>query len=89
MKIIKDVVFRTVAGESMLVPVGETVGEFNGIFTLSETGAEIWRGIESGLCEEEIVQKLLGEFDTDEKTAREDADAFLEKLCSMGLLQRD
>ena len=32
MKIKKEVVFRSVAGENMLIPVGETVGEYNGIF---------------------------------------------------------
>ena len=38
MEIKKQVILRSVAGEHMLIPVGETVFQYNGIFMLTESG---------------------------------------------------
>ena len=58
MKIKKEVVFRSVAGENMLIPVGETVGEYNGIFSMTEVGAVIWQSIENGQNESRLQSEL-------------------------------
>ena len=39
MRLSEDFICRHICGETLLMPVGEKTKEFNGIFTLSETGA--------------------------------------------------
>ncbi|MGN0468965.1 MAG: PqqD family protein [Acutalibacteraceae bacterium] len=88
MKIKKDVVFRSVADENMLIPVGETVGEYNGIFTLTEVGAQIWKLIEKGSDENQIVKEIIKEYEIDEETAKKDVEEFIDRLCSLGIVER-
>ncbi|MDD6012348.1 MAG: PqqD family protein [Oscillospiraceae bacterium] len=86
MKIQKQVIFRCVAGESMLIPVGGTTGEYNGIFTLGGIGEDIWKMIEKGQEKEEIVTALLEEYDAEEATIRADVEEFIGKLESYGII---
>lgn len=88
MKIKKEVVFRSVAGENMLIPVGETVGEYNGIFSMTEVGAVIWQAIENGQNEKEITKHIAQEYEVDEKTAEADVGVFIDKLCDFGIVER-
>ena len=39
----KRFVLRKVAGENILVPVGNTALTFNGLVTLNESGAFLWK----------------------------------------------
>ena len=87
MKILKDVVIRTVAGESMLIPVGETVREYNGIFTLTEVGATIFEAIRNGQEPDALLQTVLNEYEIDEPTAKHDLDAFLTALRGFGIIE--
>lgn len=42
----KRFVLRKVAGENILVPVGNTALTFNGLVTLNESGAFLWKHME-------------------------------------------
>ena len=86
-KIKKQIIFRSVAGEGMLIPLGETTKEYNGIFTLSGLGEEIWKMLENGMEKEEIILALLNDYDADEATVRADTEEFLEKLKSYGIIE--
>ena len=70
---------REVAGEAMAVPTGNSVKNHNGIFLLTETGALLWKLIESGTPENELVNKLTEEFDAPPETAQKDLDNFIKK----------
>ena len=80
MKKNKDFIVRDIAGETVLVPVGETTQDFNGMITLSEVGAFIWEHIETAESFQALVQLILDEYDVDEQTAATDAAAFLNQL---------
>ncbi len=71
----------------MLIPLGETTKEYNGIFTLSGLGEEIWKMLENGMEKEEIILALLNDYDADEATVRADTEEFLEKLKSYGIIE--
>lgn len=86
MEIKKNVIVRTVAGEHMLVPVGDTVFEYNGIFMLTDSGKLLWDKICEGAEKEEVVKSLTEEYDVDEATALQDVDAFLQKLQSYEII---
>ena len=86
MKIRKELIRREIAGDVILVPVGGTVLENNGLFALNELGAFLWDRLESAEDEETLVQAVLSEYEVDEETARTDTAAFLQKLREMEIL---
>ena len=86
MKIRKELIRREIAGDVILVPVGGTVLENNGLFALNELGAFLWDRLESAEDEETLVQAVLAEYEVDEETARTDTAAFLQKLREMEIL---
>lgn len=86
MKIRKELIRREIAGDVILVPVGGTVLENNGLFALNELGAFLWDRLESAEDEESLVQAVLSEYEVDEETARTDTAAFLQKLREMEIL---
>lgn len=80
MKISKEFVVREIAGEYIIVPVGNTALEFNGLFTVNELGAYIWKLLQEDRTEEELVKEVVGEYDVEEETARQDIEDFLRWL---------
>ncbi|WP_242865685.1 PqqD family protein [Desulfosporosinus sp. HMP52] len=78
---------REVAGQWVVVPLGERVVEFNGIMTLSESGALLWRNMDSEVDEEDLVKLVLSEYIIDEDTAREDVREFVVSLKENGLIE--
>lgn len=81
MKIKEGFILRDVAGKTFVVAVGELSKTFNGIITLNETGKFIWQLLSSETTEEEIVEKLLLEFeDAQREVVEKDVKVFIEKL---------
>lgn len=79
-------VTREIAGDILLVPVGKTALDLNGILTLNELGAEIWKMLPEAEDEEWIVRKIVAEYEAEPEQVREDVHAFLEKLRSLGII---
>ena len=70
MKIKEGFVLRTVMGETVVIPVGETSEKFHGMIKLNQTGADIWKGVVDGLSEDEIAKSLMEKYeDVDYETA--------------------
>ncbi|MGE5417239.1 MAG: PqqD family protein [Acidobacteriota bacterium] len=86
MKIKDGFILREVAGQWLVVPLGERVVEFNGMITLSESGALIWKALETESSVDDLVAKVLSEYDIDEATARADVDEFLGMMREKELL---
>ncbi len=80
MKFKKEFMLREIVGETILIPVGESNNHFNGIITINELGKFIWENLESSENESILLDKILNEYEVDEKTAKEDLDEFLGKL---------
>ena len=88
MKVREDLVLREVAGESILIPVGEIALDIKGMFTLTESGTLLYRKLTEDCTKEDLVQALLDEYEVDREKATEDVDAFLEQLETAGVLQK-
>lgn len=86
MEIKKQVVLRSVAGEYMLIPVGETVFQYNGIFMITESGKFLWENIEKGAQTDELKHLLVEEYGIDFDTASKDVDEFIEMLQSFEII---
>ena len=87
MKIKEGFILREVAGNYIVVAVGEAVKSFNGVINLNATGAFMWRLLEKGADEESIKSALLEEYDVSEEIAERDAKKFIAKLTEAGLLK--
>ncbi len=88
MKIKKDFILRKVGAVSVVVAVGEASYKFNGIMNLNESGEFLWKKLEKGADEAELVKALAEEYDIDEATAKRDTAAFLEKLEKADVIER-
>lgn len=86
MKINGEFILREIAGDTILVPVGQTALKFNGIITLEPVGATIWKSLEAGLNFEEILTKILDTFEVERDRAETDLKEFLAQLEKQGFL---
>lgn len=87
MKICGEYILREVVGEYVLVPVGETALAFNGIISLNEVGACIWKQLEKNSTREEILAQILEEFEVSGEEAAQDLEEFLNMLQEKKLLE--
>lgn len=86
MRISDQYMLRQVADEYLVIPVGEAALKVKGLIGLSESGSLLYRRLQSGCTEEELVSALLAEYDIDTQTARADTRGFLEQMRRMGIL---
>ena len=89
MKIYGEYVTRHIAGETLLVPVGRTILEHNGLLTLNACGSFLWDRLERAAKEEDLVEALLEEYDVDPDTAGRDVADFLARLRALGVLSSE
>lgn len=89
MKTKKGFMLRSVAGKSIVVPIGQASVDFNGIINLNETGAFLWEQLSKGCTYDELLAALLGEYDVPENIARKDIDAFLETARNADVIDED
>lgn len=88
MKIKEGFLLREIAGSWIVVPMGQRVVEFNGLISLNDSGAYLWRKLEENIGgEEELVTLLTNEYDVDEDTARLDVNEFLASIREKGLVE--
>lgn len=86
MKIAKEFVLRTIADENILIPVGETSKEFSGMINLTSVGAFIWKAIESTDSLQDLVDRIIEEFEVERSVAEVDTKEFITELVSRGLV---
>ena len=87
MKLNGDFIMREVVGEYVLVPVGETALKFNGIISLNDVGAEIWKGLQCGEEKEVLLERVLSGFEVSREEAEQDLEEFLQMLRKNDLIQ--
>lgn len=80
MQLKNNYIIREIMGDTLLIPDGEHLFEFNGIVTLNELGVFILKLLPDVENEEEIVEKILEEYDVDKETAEKDVHDFMEQL---------
>ena len=89
MKLEKEFVLREIAGDYVIIPVGKTVIEFNGLITVNEVGVSSWNMLQNEVTFDQIVQGILNEYEVEESVAREDIREFLDQLIDGGILTED
>lgn len=80
MKTNKNYLLRTVADEYILMPTGEATADFNGMINLSEVAAFIWNNLDDSTDFDDLIKRIVSEYDIDAETARNDAEGFINAL---------
>ena len=62
---------------------------FNGLITVNEVGAELWKMLQSDVTFEDLTKGILEIYDVDEETAKEDIREFLDTLEKGGVLEKE
>lgn len=88
MKLNENFVLRQVAGTWVVLPLGSATVEFNGMLTLNETGAVLWKALENGGDRNILVDALTSEYAVEREIAMCHVDEFLEKLKEIGCIEK-
>lgn len=80
MKIKNGFMLRNIAGNNLIIGVGEVAGVLNGVVTLNETGVFLWNLLVKGCEIEELILSLMDEYEVSEQVATADVNSFVNKL---------
>lgn len=85
-KIRDGFLLRKVAGNFIVVPVGEETVDFNGIITINETGKFLWELLSENIEKESLLEKFMKEYSLPEEEAKEDIREFIQTLLDNGIM---
>ena len=80
MKIKEGFMLRNVADNYVVVPMGKEAADFNGMITLNETGAFMWKCLEKGCTKDELVTKVLEEYEAEEEQVIQSVERFVKEI---------
>lgn len=86
MKLKYEFAVREIVGEYVMVPLGSSALEFSGMISTSETGAFLAEALKHEVTREELLGKVLENYDVDAQTAAADLDEFLALLRKLNVL---
>ncbi|MCR4746189.1 MAG: PqqD family protein [Lachnospiraceae bacterium] len=87
MKLNKEFSICEVAGKSFLAPTGSKVMDVNKMMDLNDTSLFIINLLkENDMTHEELLDKMLDEYEIDRATADADLKEFIEKAVSAGVI---
>lgn len=86
MKIKSGFKLRSVAGQNIVVPIGDAAIDFNGMISLNESGAFLFKALLEDTTEEALVSALFDGYDVSLECAKGDVAAFLNKMREAKLL---
>ena len=87
MKLKKDFALRQVADTWVVLPLGSATADFNGMLTMNETGALLWKTLEMSDDSKVLVEALTSEYTVAVEQAQNDVEEFLSKLKKVGCLE--
>ena len=83
-----NIVSRLIAGEMVLVPIRNNVGDMECIYTLNETAARIWELIDGQRSLAQVHQQMVSEFEINPRQAELDLLELMDSLLENGALTK-
>jgi hypothetical protein len=80
------IVTRTIAHETVIVPVRTGIANLNAIFTLNDVGSVIWARLDGKTSTADLVEAVTKEHEVSREEATRDVVEFLEALQRRGLV---
>ncbi len=87
MKIKDGFILSSVAGQDVVVAVGKRAKQFNGCVKLNPTSALLWKRLEKGATEEDLVEAIISEYEVDKEQATSDVKEFIKSLQNAGFIE--
>ena len=88
MKIKENYVMREVAGQAIVIAIGEESERFKGMINLNRTGRDVWLYMEKGLDSDEIAKKISEKYEVDLNVAKHDIESMIDRLYKDGVLEK-
>jgi len=82
-----DIVYRKVAGETILVPISGRLADMQMIFALNPVGEFIWEELDGSRTLQQIREDIQSSFDVAREEANADLEAFIAELLKEGLIE--
>jgi hypothetical protein len=82
-----NIVDREIAGEVILVPIRDNVGDLESIYTLNETAARIWALLDGERTLAEVRDAIVAEFEVDPVDAEADLLELVGQLAAADAVQ--
>lgn len=76
-----------IAGEYMVIPVGDNMAVYGGTVVMNDVSAFIFRRLSDGITREDLLDNILNEYDISEEIAQSDLDKTLCSFRELGLLE--
>ena len=88
MKIKNGFIVKELAGQYVVVALGQASKIFNGIIKLNDSAKFIWDKLAVGAEKEDVINALLEEYEgVDRETAERDFDKFVNELKGANILE--
>jgi hypothetical protein len=82
-----DIVYRKLAGETILVPISGRLADMQMIFALNPVGEFIWEELDGSRTLQQIREDIQSSFDVAREEANADLEAFIAELLKEGLIE--
>lgn len=86
-KLSPDYILRSVAGEYMIVPIGQGIANFSGVISANESAVFLWKEMQQETTEIVLEEKLAQEYEIPQEQAEKDVRHFLSVLAKRNMLE--
>nr|WP_296265112.1 PqqD family protein [uncultured Merdimonas sp.] len=86
MKRNKLYIVKDIAGETVIVPTGNAIENFNGLISTNEVAGFIWKNVEECETPDDMVKKVMDAYEGDPETIKKEVLEFLETLRKVGMI---
>jgi len=83
----RNLVFRQIGDEALLIPVANDVGDLSNIYNLNEVGTRIWEFIDGEKDVMEICKMIAGEYEAPMDVVMNDTAEFISDLKDIKFIQ--
>ena len=83
----EDIVTRSIAGETLLVPIRSNLADMQRIYGLNPAAENIWQQLDGKRNLTEIHNGLMANFDVEKEQAETDIREFISQLIEAGIIE--
>jgi hypothetical protein len=83
-----SIVARDIAGEMILVPIRNNVGDLEHIYTLNETASTVWHLLDSQRPLAEVCDAVVAEYEVTREEAEADLKELITHFTRIGVVRR-
>lgn len=87
MKVKKEYILKTVAGQHIVVPIGAEAKRFHGMITLNDTGKFLFESLNEDTSIEHLILRLVEAYEVTPEVAKKDVEKFINLLDKHQILE--